>query len=61
MSLDSPLDSPTTRCANPPMNRPRSPVSGCTRTTGWTVSYLIEVNTARRSRWASFRLSGGTA
>ena len=44
---DSPGDSPTMRCANPPMNSPRSPVSGCTRTTGWTVRYLIDENWAR--------------
>ena len=41
MSRDSASDRPTMRWAKPPMNRPRSPVSGCTRTTGWAVSYLM--------------------
>ena len=49
------------RWANPPMNRPRSPVSGCTRTTGWAVSYLAERKILRRSWSVSLRLSGGTA
>ena len=33
MSRDSVCDSPTRRCAKPPMKSPRSPESGCTRTT----------------------------
>jgi hypothetical protein len=31
------------RRAKPPMNNPRSPVSGCTRITGCTLSYSVEV------------------
>ena len=37
------------RWAKPPMKRPRSPVSGWTRTTGWAVSKWIRVNSFRRS------------
>lgn len=47
---DSPTDRPTIRCANPPMNSPRSPVSGRNRTTGCAVRYVTEVN---RARWAA--------
>jgi hypothetical protein len=42
--------------ANPPMNSPRSPVSGWTRTTGWAVRYFRETNCLRCS--AAFSLFG---
>lgn len=58
---DSDGDRPTIRWAKPPMNSPRSPVSGWTRTTGWTVRYLMDVNWARWAACCSSRSSSGTA